>query len=280
MSRSKKENFDALWEISGASVKHDFIEANGIKTSYIEAGSGSPLLLLHGAGLGSVVWYKVVKALSEHYRVICPDKPGYGESAKPAASYDRAFYTKWLRDFTQKLSLDKFDLVGNSQGGAVGMQYVLDYPEQVDRLVLSNTAGVSNDWSKWALGAVVGFHLLPTAITGWNLGRYMVWKPEKLDREWFDYSLQVVSERGGRYPIFVGMGRATSALNTSEIQKIKNPTLVLWGKNERLFPVWHAKKAHELIQNSQLTIIDDAGHMPFLDQSEAFIEDVMAFLQR
>lgn len=279
MNKSKRENFESLWKLSGASVTHQFVRANGINTSYIEVGTGPVLLLLHGAGLGSVVWYRVVKSLSKHFRVICPDKPGYGESDNPTAHYDRKFYVDWLHDFTKQLSIDKFHLLGNSQGGAVSIQYTLKYPGQIDKLLLSNTAGISDHWSKWALGAIVGFHIMPFVLTGWNLGRYMIWKPENIDREWFEYSFQVVKEKGGRYPILIGMGRATSAFPKKSLQAIEKEVLVVWGKEERLFPVWHAKKAYELLPNAQLSIIENAGHMPFLDQPESFVDELLTFFE-
>lgn len=278
MNKSKRENFDEIWRLSGVRVSHRFITAGGIRTSYIEVGEGDPLLLLHGAGLGSVVWYQVVKELAHHHRVICPDKPGYGESDNPNGNYDRAFYISWLYDFTEAIGLKQFDLLGNSQGGAVSIAYALAYPNQVRKLILSNTAGVSENWPLAARGAIIGFNLLPSALTGWNLGRYTTHIPENIHDQWREYSLQVVKEKGGKRPILVGMGRATKPFEQEKLRKLKPPTLIIWGSEEKLFPVWHAEKLHQLIPNSSLEVINEAGHLPFLDQPNAFNKCLLQFL--
>ncbi len=73
--------------------------AGSIKTAYLSSGSGLPLILLYGGGAGAVTWYLSIGALSKNFRVIAPDIVGYGESDKPNAPYDKAYFAKWFKSF-------------------------------------------------------------------------------------------------------------------------------------------------------------------------------------
>ncbi|WP_417887530.1 alpha/beta fold hydrolase [Zunongwangia sp.] len=113
------------------------------------AGNGYPVILLHGTGAGSVTWYPSISILSKYFQVIAPDIVGYGESDKPNnVPYNRPYFAKWLKGFMEKLKISKANLVGFSQGGAIALQFVMDNPNMVNKLVLVNAAG---------LGAKVSF---------------------------------------------------------------------------------------------------------------------------
>lgn len=91
------------------------VMAGSVKTTYLSSGAGQTLICLHGAGAGAVTWYPSIGVLSKHFHVIAPDIVGYGESDKPDASYDRVYFSKWLKDFLSALGIAKAHVVGLSQ---------------------------------------------------------------------------------------------------------------------------------------------------------------------
>ena len=95
----------------GLTVKQKTVIAGNIKTFYLSAGTGEPLVLLHGAGGGAVLWGPIIDLLSKHFHIIAPDVVGYGESDKPDAPYDKKFFSTWLCKFCDSLNIEKIEWV-------------------------------------------------------------------------------------------------------------------------------------------------------------------------
>ncbi|MDQ4095874.1 MAG: alpha/beta fold hydrolase [Actinomycetota bacterium] len=112
------------------------VRAGGVKTFYLEAGEGRPMILLHGLGATNASMLPTFWEFASDHRVIAPDLPGFGESAKPIRSYDAAFYAQWLQAFMDELEIADAVLVGNSMGGRVAIETALAAPERVDRVAL------------------------------------------------------------------------------------------------------------------------------------------------
>ena len=115
--------------------------ANGIQIPYVMAGSGPPLLLLHGHPQTHVIWHKVAPALAQDFTVIASDLRGYGAASKPAGLADHSNYSKreMARDqvaLMQGLGCERFSLVGHDRGGRVGHRLALDHPQSVDKMML------------------------------------------------------------------------------------------------------------------------------------------------
>src|SRR5262245_34047550 len=124
-------------------VMQESVSAGGVTTYYLVAGSGDPVVLLHGGGAGcnALNWGLAMVTLSRHFRVSAPDIVGHGESDKPAVTYDKMYFADWLHHFLYALDLTHINLVGSSMGGAISIQYTLNHPEAIKRLVLVNAAG-------------------------------------------------------------------------------------------------------------------------------------------
>ncbi|MFD4457421.1 alpha/beta fold hydrolase [Nocardia sp. NPDC058480] len=113
-----------------------FIEVHGYRRAFRMAGTGPPLLLIHGITDSSGTWAPVFDALAEHYTVIAPDLLGHGESAKPRADYAVAAYANGMRDLLSILGIERITVVGHSLGGGVAMQFAYQFPEKVERIAL------------------------------------------------------------------------------------------------------------------------------------------------
>jgi len=105
------------------------------------AGSGPPLLLVHGIGDSSETWRTVIPRLARRHMVIAPDLLGHGRSAKPRADYSVAAYANGMRDLLGVLGIERVTLVGHSLGGGVAMQFAYQFPERTERLVLVASGG-------------------------------------------------------------------------------------------------------------------------------------------
>lgn len=275
---TQTSNFEKLVALIDAPVAHRFIELSGIRTSYLEAGSGPVLVLLHGAGGGAANWYKVFGLLSRHFRVIAFDKPGYGESAKPWADYSKTFYTNWLHEAVVALGLQRFHLAGSSQGGAVSIAFALRFPQLLDKMVLIDTAGMSDDWDRRIIPKMILYRLFPTPLMSSFLDGNVMKDPKVADPAWHRYTMEVIRKPGGRYPFFLGRGKAVQTFSDEELMQVHIPTLVIWGEDEAFFPVAHGERAARLIPDSQLTILQGAGHLPWMEQPKAFTAVLTKFL--
>ena len=255
---------------TGILVERETTFAGTIKTSYLRTGYGSPVIFLHGGGAGAVAWYHVIKDLSKFIFAIAPDLVGYGESDKPYASYDRHFFSQWLKDFTDTLGLETCVLVGHSLGGAIALQFALDHPERVRRLVLVCSAGLGLSLPFVPLLKGLLLYSFPSKMTSRYLHAGLVYRPENLDEEFIEYAKEVCQKPGGKRAFWRGCGRAVFPIRFGELRKIVQPTRLIWGAEDRVFPLSHARRAIRMIPNAHLHVIPQAAHIPFFDQPKVF----------
>ncbi|MEA3435028.1 MAG: alpha/beta hydrolase [Thermodesulfobacteriota bacterium] len=265
----------------GLTVEQKTIIAGNIKTFYLSAGTGEPLVLLHGAGGGAVLWGPIVDLLSKHFHVIAPDVVGYGESDKPDAPYDKKYFSAWFRSFCDSLNMGKINLLGNSQGGAIAMQFTLDNPDRVKKLILVGSAGFGG-WgiSPGAMFKMAAANIFPTRRTVQKIVRYLVYKADNFPGDdGIAYLLEVIRSSGGKLPFVNGKGRAVRPFSSDKLRQITNPALIIWGEKDRILPVSHGKKGHEKMPNAKLRIISGAGHTPFIDLPEEFNDIILHFIK-
>ena len=265
----------------GLTVEQTTVIAGKITTFYLSAGKGDPLVMLHGAGGGAVLWGPIINLLSKHFHIIAPDVVGYGESDKPEALYDKKFFSTWLRNFCDSLNIEKMNLLGNSQGGAIAIQFALDNPGKVKKLILVDSAGLGS----WGISPVAMFkmaaaNIFPTKRTIQNIVKYLVHKNHGFPGDdGIDYLIEVIRSPGGRLPFVNGKGKVVGPFSSDQLSQISNPTLIIWGAKDRILPVGHGKKGHEKMPDARLKIIPDTGHTPFIDRPEEFKDIVLHFIK-
>src|SRR5438128_6412615 len=113
----------------------------GAKVHYVDAGTGSPVILLHGLADDVGVWESAIAPLAAKYRVVALDQIGFGRSDKPLLNYRVSTFVDFLDGFLNELKIKRASLVGNSLGGWVAADFALKHPDQIERLVLSDAAG-------------------------------------------------------------------------------------------------------------------------------------------
>lgn len=273
----------ALIEQIKVPIQQHEITVDSVKTAWLSAGNHADdcesIVLLHGAGAGAVTWYPSIASLAQHRHVIVPDIVGYGESDKPDATYDRSYFSNWLNGFLASLNLTKICLVGLSQGGAIAMQFSLDFPEKVNKLVLVNSAGLGAQPKVLPFLGMLWMNIFPSHLANRFSSRYLVIKPSHKNRYHGLYSLEVVKSCGGKNAFLQGKGSAVAEIPKDQLKKIKPKTLIICGENDRFFSAKYSELAAKIIPNAQLKNIQNAGHMPQMDQVEIFNRTLIDFLK-
>ena len=258
-------------------------QAGEVRIHYLEEGSGEPVVCLHGAGPGASGWSNFrqnIGALSKRYRVILPDLPGFGGSDKPLISEKPiAFSARTLAAFFDALKLDRVSLVGNSAGGATSCRFAIDYPQRVRKIVLMGSAGA-------------GFGVLgPQPPEGIRAMRAYFEAPSK-DRmraliQTFVFDASFLSDEllEERYQQSLDPGhlefmkkRAPLEDLSAEIGRIKAPTLIVWGADDRFVPMEAGIKFLRLIPGAELHVFSRCGHWVQVEHADRFNRLVMDFL--
>jgi pimeloyl-ACP methyl ester carboxylesterase len=271
LKKANKENYRQLLidKIEGF-VEQREVTVGTIRTTYLLCGNGEPVILLHGAGAGAVTWYPSIHTISRNFQVIAPDIVGYGESDKPDAPYNRPYFSNWLKDFLKELNISKAHIVGLSQGGAIALQFAIDYAEMVNKLVLVDAAGLGAKVSFWPLIGTLWMNSFPSSLANRFNSRYILHKPINRDPNHSSYSIAVLKYKGGKNAFKQGRGTAVSKISEELLRQIENETLIIWGKDDKLFSVEYGEAAAKIIPNAKLQLIPNAGHLPLMDQPEIF----------
>lgn len=261
------------------------IDAGGIATNYHDAGSGDPVLLIHGSGPGVSAWANwrvVLPVLSREMRVIAPDIVGFGYTERPQG-FDYAIepWLGHLNAFLDALNLDRVSIVGNSFGGALALHLAKTAPHRVERLVLMGTAGIDFAITE-GLDAVWGYQ--PSVAEMRRL----------LDIFVFDSGLATdeLAELRYRASIRPGVQEAYSAmfpaprqhgvdrlaLTELEIGTIDKEVLLIHGRDDRVIPMENSIRLHRQIVRSQLHVFGQCGHWVQIEQADRFTDLTARFL--
>jgi len=267
------------------------IELPGAEVNYAEIGEGEPILFVHGLG---GCWRNFLENLPHFghaHRAIALDLPGFGHSPMPSWPIDMPSYGRLIHDFCEKLGIDRVSaLVGNSMGGFVSTEAVIENPARFERLVLISAAGISfaEVQGRRAEAAVRTFETA-LAFTG-GARRAFVTRPRVRQFAFgnvFRYPRlirpELLAEQmdpGLRSPGFGGAIRAIGGYDTRHrLPEIEIPTMVVWGLNDRVVPVEAAIGYHRLIDGSRLEIFERTGHVPQMERPARFnavLDDFLA----
>jgi pimeloyl-ACP methyl ester carboxylesterase len=273
-----------------------FRTIHGHRRAFRIAGSGPALLLIHGVGDKSASWEPVHAKLAQRFTVIAPDLLGHGESDKPRADYSLAAFANGMRDLLAVLGIDRVTVVGHSFGGGVAMQFAYQYPQLVERIVLVSAGGVAEDVSfalrlaAMPMGSeALAMVRLPGALPAMRLvGRAVqtLLGTTKFGRDAVD---TVRLLEGFKDPsalsafartlrsVVDGRGQFVTMLDRSYLVK-SVPVQVIWGQEDPVIPVTHARAAHEAMPGSRLEIFEKSGHVPHHDHPDRFVEVVERFI--
>jgi pimeloyl-ACP methyl ester carboxylesterase len=234
---------------------------------YVEEGQGEPIILLYGL-FGSVKTFApLIQHLKKTHRVIVPVFPFF-ELGMSVTIYS---LTEFVHQLTKDLWLDKFHLLGNSMGGHIALLYTLKYPEKVASLILSGSSGLyeSGMGDSFPKRSDYNFIKTKTELTFYD--------PKIASRELVDEIYATVNSRKALQ--ILSLAKSTIHNNLEKnLSEIRANCCLIWGRNDIITPPQVAQKFNELIPHSTLYWIDRCGHVPMLEEPEAFNANLDSFL--
>jgi pimeloyl-ACP methyl ester carboxylesterase len=250
----------------------------GTKIHYLEAGSGPVVILLHGLGGNSQAWALNIAPLAQKFRVIVPDQIGFGSSDKPFIQYRVGTYVDYLDQFCKELKIERATLVGNSMGGWIAAAYTIAFPARVERLVLVDAAGYTPP-ANFDYRTLYGLN--PSTRAGMKQVAALVFYNKLFQSDaLIDAAMAARITAGDGYTItslIESITRGEDFLD-SRVKSIKQPTLVVWGRQDGLTPLADGERFKKDIPNSTLLVIEECGHVPQFEKASEFNAALLKFL--
>lgn len=263
---------------------------------YHEAGEGTPLLLLHGSGPGVTGWRNfrgILGRFAEHFRCLILEFPGFGVSddfgGHPMVTAQGAAVA-----FVEQLGLESVDIIGNSMGGGVGINFAIRQPDKIRRLVTIGGIGTN----VFSPGPSEGIRLLqeftdnPTRQRLIDWLQSMVYDPALVTDELIEERWQLATDpetleaarrmysKAAFAAMMTVMRNSDAPLPWAMMHKVSVPTLLTWGRDDRVSPLDMALIPMRTIPNAELHVFPNCGHWAMIEAKQAFEETVLAFLLR
>jgi pimeloyl-ACP methyl ester carboxylesterase len=264
--------------LKGVPVEERRVEVAGTATSVLVAGHGSPVILLHGGiECGGAYWGPVISRLAERYRVIVPDVPGLGESA-PIGRTDPGTFADWFAALLRMTCDEAPALVAHSLLGTFAARFAAQHGHLLTRLFIYGAPGVGR--YRMPLGLLLAAILFDLRPSEHNSKRFECWAFLDLDRtlgrdaEWFRAFRAYARSRAMLPHVKRTMRQlirtGTKQVPDTDLRRIEVPTALLWGRHDRMAPLHLAEGARARL-GWPLYVIDHAGHVPHIEQPEAFL---------
>jgi pimeloyl-ACP methyl ester carboxylesterase len=266
---------------------------HGRSVSYVEAGSGELLLLVHGMAGTAENWGSVVEPLALERQVIAPDFPGHGASDPGGGDYSLGSLASGLRDLMLALGHERATLVGHSLGGGVALQFTYQFPEMVERLVLVSSGGLGPDVSPILraaalpgadlfISATAGVGARAGSLLGAGLGKVGLRPNADVAEVTRAYASLADRERRRAFlaTLRAVVGTEGQRVAAKDLLYLAEelPLLIVWGDRDPIIPVAHGEEAHAALPGSQLEVFEDTGHVPQLECPGRFVAVLQRFL--
>ena len=282
------ENLSGRW----APPPSQFVLVDGIQVHLRDEGprdDPEPIVLLHGTSSSLHTWDGWALVLKEKRRVIRVDLPGFGLTGPtPDGKYHMPVYSHFVVSLMDTLKVQRAVLAGNSLGGYVAWKTAVDYPDRVSKLILVDAAG----YATTAASVPIGFKLaqipmlsglmaniLPRRVIESSLHN-VYGDPSKITTELIDRYYELTLHSGNRKSLAARFSQNKAGEFEAQIPQIKQPTLVMWGRLDRLIPPENAEKFHRDITNSRVVMFDKLGHVGHEEDPATTVAAAQAFLDQ
>ena len=270
------------------------ITLHGRRAVYRIAGSGPPVVLIHGMLNSSSHWQSVALELAREHTVIAPDLIGHGDSAAPRGDYSLGAHAASIRDLLAAIGIERATIVGHSLGGGVAMQFFYQFPQRVERLVLISSGGLGQQVSPMlrtaalpGVSALLSLTIQPrllAALAGG--GRRMRERALSggVHLQAIARALRPLENADARQAFLTTLrsvidvhGQRVSATDRLYLLETM-PTMIVWGERDHTIPLEHGRLAHEAIPHSFFKTLPDAAHFPHLEDPQGLSRLLSEFI--
>ena len=267
-----------------------YVQAGDFRIHYNEAGTGDAVLFIHGGGPGASGWSNFnanIGPVSEHFRAILVDMPGFNKSDPVQLKEPRIkLNARVFRDMLDALDIDKAHFVGNSMGGATSVRFALDFPDRIGKLALMGAAGAGP--SSFMPQPTEGISRLwevyadPTPERFRRFVRAFVYDDSFMTDELIEQRIQGILANPEHLENMRNTPREFSSpgVLTHELHNVEADTLIFWGRDERAEALDNGLRFLQLIPNADMVIFSRCGHWAQLEQAAKFNKLLIDFLSR
>jgi pimeloyl-ACP methyl ester carboxylesterase len=244
-----------------------------LQTATCVIGEGQPVLTLHGWGGSARSFWPVAERLSaQSYQVHLLDLPGFGQSDLPPQTWGVGDYMRFVVAYLNTAGLDRVSVLGHSFGGRIALMLAAEHPARVHKMVLANSAGLRHapSFTQRARGFCAGIvrgMLDALGLKAWRAHLQESYNRRYASRDFLtagplrDTFLQVIQED-----------------LTPFAQRVRAPTLLIWGDQDADTPLWQGQKLERLIPDAGLIVFKGAGHFSYLERLNDYLRIVDHFL--
>lgn len=259
-----------------------FIDVNDIKVCYDDCGKGEiPIIFIHGFPFDKLMWQPQLDLFGKNYRVIAYDIRGFGKSTIGSAQGSINLFADDLVKFMDGLEIKKAIVCGLSMGGYILLNAIIRYPQRFDAIILSDTQCIADSFEAKEKRKKAISQIVAGKINDFALGFIANIFSDETKKTKGD-----VVEKIKRTILSTRAEAVTATLSVlaerqnlcSSISQIEVPTLIICGEQDIVTPVEQAEFLHDTIPNSQLKIIENAGHMSNLEKPDEFNMHIVEFL--
>lgn len=270
------------------------VKAADIDTFYLDAGRGPAVVLLHGLGATNASMLTTLQALARDHRVIAPDLPGFGDSAKPVRAYHAGFFARWAVALLDRLGIERAHFIGNSMGGRISIEVGLRHPDRVDKLALFAPAVAFRKLRQMVpmvrmLRPELGALPIPLPrAPAYTVLRQIFSKPDRLPDAWYDAAIdefmRVFSTPRGRIAFFSAARQIYldspwgSRGFWKRLATLERPSLFIWGDRDILVPAAFHKHVSRTVPHARSVVLKDCGHVPHFelpDETHALVRELI-----
>ena len=266
-----------------------FMSLEGLRLHWLELGRSTakpPLVLMHGLNDSHRTWRQVAPELARHRRVLVPDLPGHGLSARPDATYELRWYARTMARWLTELGLDSLDLVGHSFGGGIGLVLLLECPERVRRLALVSSGGLGRE-----IGLALRLASIPYVVE--HFGQPFMGPCTMLalkatnvvPRDEIECLSAMNAQRGSARAfartirdIVDWRGQRRSFFQRVHELSSLPPIAVFWGDRDPIIPAHHARALMNHLCGIRVTLFEGCGHYPHHERPAALVGALSEFL--
>lgn len=282
--------YQSIWaDLRGVSFCQGWLDAGGISTRYLHAGSKDqpPLILLHGVGGHAEAYVRNLKSHSQHFSTWAIDMVGHGWSDLATKDLEIRHYIDHLLSFMDAAGIEKASLSGESLGGWVAARFAIDHPDRIERLVLNTAGGSQAD--PVVMARIKELSMRAATDPSWEFIRARLeWLMADKSKVYDDlvatrqamYSRPGMAEGMRHNMILQEMEvRQRNIIQPEDYARIKAPTLVLWTSDDPTADVSEGRRIASMIPGALFTVMDGCGHWPQFEDTPTFDRIHIDFLR-